>query len=77
MKEKFKAYLMLLPAGIFFLIFIIIPLFYTFYLSFFDWNMIKVNKKFVGFDNYIELFKNPIFYRILINTFIYIIHISI
>lgn len=73
MKEKFKAYLMLLPAGIFFLIFIIIPLFYTFYLSFFDWNMIKVNKKFVGFDNYIELFKNPIFYRILINTFIYII----
>lgn len=73
MKDKVKAYLMLLPAGIFFLVFVIIPLFYTFYLSFFDWNMIKVDKKFVGLDNYIALFNDPIFYKILGNTLIYIV----
>lgn len=73
MRSKLKGYLMILPAGIFFLAFIIAPLFYTFYLSFFDWNMIKVHKKFVGFANYIELFKSPIFSKILANTFLYII----
>lgn len=72
MKKTLKSYLLLLPAGIFFLIFIIIPLFYTFYLSFFDWNMIKVNKKFVGLANYIEVIQNPIFAKILVNTFLYI-----
>lgn len=73
MKDKLKAYLMLLPAGFFFLVFVLIPLFYTFYLSFFDWNMIKAHKKFVGLQNYLDLVQSPIFKTILVNTFIYIL----
>lgn len=49
------------------------PLFYTFYLSFFDWNMIKPVKKFVGMQNYITLFTDPNTWKILRNTVLYIV----
>lgn len=71
--KKLKPYLLLFPSGLSFLIFVIGPLLYTFYLSFFDWNMIKLNKKFVGFSNYISVIRDPIFSKILFNTFIYIL----
>ena len=49
------------------------PLFYTFYLSFFEWNMVKPVKKFVGLANYISVFKDPNNWKIFGNTMIYIV----
>ncbi len=46
---------------------------YTIYLSFFDWNMIRPTKTFVGFDNYVKIFTDPTFYKILKNTGAYVI----
>ena len=46
-KEKLSLLLLLLPACTIFAIFIFWPILNTFYLSFFDWNMISKNKKFV------------------------------
>lgn len=71
--KKIKPYLFLLPAGISFLLFILGPFLYTFYLSFFDWNMIKPVKTFVGFQNYLTLFQDPLTWRIIKNTFVYIL----
>ncbi len=68
-----RAYLYILPSLLVFAIFMFWPLFRTIYLSFFDWNMIKPDKKFVGFENYIELFQNPLTYKILGNTAAYIL----
>lgn len=62
----------ILPSFLMFCIFMFYPLIRTIYLSFFDWNLISPNKKFVGFDNYINLFKDPITFKVLNNTFLYI-----
>lgn len=48
------------------------PTLYTFYLSFFEWNMISPTKEFVGLENYIRLFTGSEFYSVLWQTMIYI-----
>ncbi|WP_412523876.1 carbohydrate ABC transporter permease [Clostridium sp. JS66] len=71
-KEKIIAYLFILPSLMVFAIFMFWPLLRTIYLSFFSWNMIKPTKDFVGLGNYIALFKDPLTYKVLKNTFAYI-----
>lgn len=63
----------LLPALIVYLSVIVIPVFYSFYISLFDWNGIR-NMKFVGLGNYKMLFTNdPIFIISIRNNLIWII----
>lgn len=64
--------LLLAPATLFFLVFVVWPVIYNVYLSFFNWNMVSPNKEFVGFGNYINLFSNAEFLQALKNTFWYI-----
>lgn len=71
-KNAFLSYLFLLPSLIVFTFFMFIPLLRTLYLSFFDWNMIKPVKTFVGFDNYINVLNDPNITKIVGNTAIYI-----
>ena len=70
---KYSPYLFLLPAAIVLLVFFFIPFFHTFILSFQDYSNSIYEATFAGFDNYIKLFKSPIFYKVLLNTFIYLI----
>ena len=70
---KFAPYLFLLPAVLLLVVFFFIPFFQTVILSFQDYNNSIYNATFVGLQNYILLFKNPIFYKVLANTFIYLI----
>ncbi|MCQ2958224.1 MAG: sugar ABC transporter permease [Candidatus Gastranaerophilales bacterium] len=70
--EKYVAWLFLAPALLGTLIFIIIPICASFYISLLDWNLINV-PNFVGFQNYIEIFNEKIFGQILLNTVIYAI----
>lgn len=72
-REKIIAYLFILPSLLAFAVFMFWPLIRTIYLSFFSWNMIKPTKTFVGFDNYIALFKDPLTYKVMGNTVFYII----
>ncbi len=71
-KGKLKSFLFLSPAIICFVVFLLIPMLYTIYLSLFDWNMIRPTKEFVGFENYIKLFEDEVTYKVLGNTFLYI-----
>lgn len=61
-KKKMKSltvyWLFVLPILIPFVIFFIIPFFMGTYYSFFKWNGISPTMQFVGFKNYIILFKN-------------------
>jgi|SRR5574344_230159 raffinose/stachyose/melibiose transport system permease protein len=61
-----------LPALIFFLLIVFIPIFMSVYYSFLDWDGIGVGK-FVGLKNYIYLFtnKNSIFWKAAKNSFLY------
>ena len=64
--ESLAAWVFILPAIVGTLIFIIIPVFCSFYLSFTEWDLLGPIK-FVGLRNYIELFKEPLFYKILLS----------
>ncbi len=70
--KKFKHILYLAPATVFFIAFVLIPIVYTVYLSFFDWNMVSPVKEFVGLDNYIDVLTDPNIHKITWNTLLYI-----
>ena len=70
---KFAPYLFLLPAGIVLLIFFFIPFFQTIGLSFFDYSNNIYHPDFTGIQNYIKILHNPIFYKVMWNTVIYLI----
>lgn len=72
-KEKLTPHLLILPSILAFALFMFWPLIRTIYLSFFSWNMVKPTKTFVGLSNYIEIFNDPLTYKIMGNTFLYII----
>lgn len=72
-KDKIKPHLFILPSLLVFSLFMFWPVIRTIYLSFFSWNMIKPTKDFVGLENYIQIFNNPITYKIMGNTFLYIV----
>lgn len=69
--KSYLGYIYLIPTFLLLGIFVIFPLFYTIYLSFFEWNMVSPNKNFVGLNNYITIFKDPTFHKIFGNTLVY------
>ncbi|MFT8812006.1 MAG: sugar ABC transporter permease, partial [Liquorilactobacillus satsumensis] len=72
-KNKFLTFAYLAPTAIILLVFMIIPIIYTLYLSFFDWNLIAPTKDFVGLENYISIFTDPVNQKVLLNTVFYIV----
>ena len=66
----------ILPALLGTLIFIVIPVICSFGLSFTKWDLLNPIE-FVGFDNYLELFKSKIFYKIFMNTVVFALSTSI
>lgn len=57
------------PALAIFTLVVPIPIINSFYYSFFDWNVLKP-KVFIGFENYVELLKDDVFLKAILNTFI-------
>lgn len=74
--EFFAAWVFILPAILGTFVFIVIPVIASFALSFTSWDLVNPIK-FVGFTNYIDLFKEPLFYKILLNTFVFAISTSV
>ena len=65
----------ILPALIGTFIFIIIPIFCSFALSFTEWDLLN-EIRFVGFDNYRAVLTEPVFKQILVNTLVYAISVT-
>ncbi|WP_026529168.1 carbohydrate ABC transporter permease [Butyrivibrio sp. VCD2006] len=70
-KKHLSNYLYIAPMLILFAAFIIYPIVYNVRISFFEWNGISREMKLIGFQNYAELVKDPIFVRILINFLVF------
>lgn len=71
-----KGLLFVLPALVGTFLFIIIPIFCSFGLSFTEWDLLnEIN--FVGFSNYKSIFTESEFLQILINTIVYAVSITI
>src|SRR3990170_7083995 len=62
-----------LPAILFFLVFLLLPVASTFILSFMEWKgFILSDIKVAGFSNFIEMFSDGIFFKALLNTLIFV-----
>ncbi|MFB6364223.1 carbohydrate ABC transporter permease [Paenibacillus elgii] len=62
----------LLPATLIFVFFAIIPIFWSAYYGFFDWKGIGA-AKFIGFDNYVEVIRDPIFWLSFKNNMLLVV----
>ena len=74
--EKYAAWLFILPAVTGILIFIIIPIFFSFGLSFARWDLLNP-MQFAGLDNYKEILTEPLFGKILLNTVVFAFSTSV
>ncbi len=72
MQETVASYLFLLPFLIFFVGFVVYPMFMCVYTSFFDATMGRADI-FIGFQNYAELAGDPVFWKGLKNTLIIVL----
>jgi len=69
---KHVPYLFLLPAIVVLTVFFFLPFAQTVILSFRDYSSDIYNSQFAGLDNYIALFHSKEFYKVIINTFLYL-----
>jgi multiple sugar transport system permease protein len=69
-KRRF-AMLVMIPICLLYLVLRIIPIFGTFYLSFFKWNIIKLHHPFVGLENFARILEDKTFGIALANTMLF------
>ena len=69
-KEVFSAYPFIAPTILELIIFIVIPISFSFYLSFHRWNL-SGQISFIGFGNYKNLISDREFWSAMVNTFYY------
>ncbi len=71
MRETIVSYTFLAPILIFFTVFVLAPMVMGFVTSFFNYTMTEFS--FVGLDNYVRMFNDPIFVKSLINTLVIVV----
>jgi len=69
-KQDWGAYLYLMPVVIILVSFHVLPIFYSFAVSFYEWDLIG-QPEYIGTGNYSRLFDDPMFYQSLWNTIYY------
>lgn len=74
--ERFAGWIFILPALLGTLIFIVIPVICSFGLSFTKWDLLNPIR-FVGLDNYKEIFSEALFFKIFWNTVVFAISTSV
>lgn len=67
LKETLSGFGYLLPALIILVVFRIIPILFSVRISLYDWGMAGA-KKFLGLKNYLEVLKDPVFWKSLLHT---------
>lgn len=72
MSRQSKLLLFALPWVIYFVVFWLYPLGYSFYLSLTDFQLLRGTGRYIGFGNYARLFHDPVFIKSLANTFYFV-----
>jgi len=70
--NKFVSYLYILPSFLLVFLMLLVPMFQNIYYSFFQWNGIS-EPVFIGFSNYIQLFKDSNFFTSFTNTILWVV----
>jgi multiple sugar transport system permease protein len=69
-QEELTAYLFVLPSLLGFLIFLVVPMFASLGLSFYDWELLTP-PRFIGLRNFANLFTDRVFHLVIANTAYY------
>jgi multiple sugar transport system permease protein len=69
-QRQLAPWLFLAPVVLVFALYVIAPIFQSIAISFYDWDGLG-DKKFIGFDNYVELWSDPDFWVSLKNNLIW------
>jgi len=69
-KEALQGWMLLIPALLIMLVFTVYPVFRSVYLSLFKYRMGKV-PEYIAFDNYVQLFGNSTFWKVMRNTLVF------
>lgn len=72
LRDTFAGYAFLFPFLAIYAVLNLYPMIQGFIISFFKWN-ITGTKTFIAFDNYIRLFQDPVFWKALTNTLLYVL----
>ncbi|RMF58965.1 MAG: sugar ABC transporter permease [Bacteroidetes bacterium] len=70
--EVRAAYVLLLPTLVFFLVFQYYPILKSIALSFFDYGLLRRHTPFIGLENYVRQFQDPLFLSALGNTLLFV-----
>lgn len=71
-RQRAVPYLFLAPGFVLFLALIMYPMVRAFQMSFYDWNVVAgATSRFIGWKNYITAFHDPVFWRALVNSGVY------
>ena len=65
------AYLFILPVLLLYVIFVLRPTVQTFWLAFYEWNGISIDREWVGLANFQRLLGDPIFWQALQHSLIW------
>lgn len=71
--KKYVPYLFILPALIILTVFFFIPFFQTIGLSFYDYSKSIYSPSFAGLQNYTDILHSALFYKVMWNTFMFLI----
>lgn len=78
-RSKFTSFLFVLPYLAVFILFLLVPLLYGVYISFFDWDLLGAEHPFLGFRNYAKIFDpstyfHSVFINGLVNTLQFVLY---
>ena len=68
-KKERTAYLFIALPVLYFVAFRILPTFFSFFLSFMEWDLLSPQREFIGFENYVTAVSDPTLQKVFGNTF--------
>lgn len=73
LKNKKFILIILIPVFLHLAIFTIGPIIGGLAISFFDYNPLRADNEFIGFDNFVKLFQDPVFWKATKNTVFFVV----
>ena len=71
-RDAIQAYMFLAPFLVVYVLFLVYPLFKGMWISLYDWELVGSHREFIGFQNYINLWNDTLFWKVTRNTLLFV-----